>query len=141
MSQKEKQNANKLMADFLTDIGGWYQRIPDTPYGRFAEKKLFDGVYTFKGFAFEFKFKEQGATFNLNTEWRDKEPHQEIGLRQFQDTGTGLGILLIFWKRKHLIHICWLPVDEVVGVDKIKFEDWKTGDELRELMRGVRNAG
>ena len=26
-------------------------------------------------------------------------------------------------------------------IDKIKFEDWKTGDELRELMRGVRNAG
>lgn len=136
MTQKEKKNANKLMKEIVKEIGGWYERIVDTPYGRYANKKPFDGVLTFGGCAFEFKFKEGGKTFNLDSEWRNKEPYQEIGLRQFEDSGSGYGILLIFWKRKNRIHVCWKRVTDLIGKHKIPFSEWHDKASLFSLLKG-----
>jgi len=134
MAQPEKTNAGKFTKELMKEFKGWYQRINDIPFGAHAEKKLFDGVFTSKGIAFEFKFKDGGATFNLDTEWRDREPHQEIGLRKFQDSGAGHGILLIFWKRKNRIHVCWHLVGDIIGIDKIPFDEWRDKEQLFSLI-------
>jgi len=136
----EKEDANKLMKRVVEQLGGWYQRIADTPHGAYANRKPFDGTYTFRGVAFEFKKKNSGKTFNLDTEWREKEPHQEIGLRQFEDSGAGVGILVVFWKRNNRIHVRFMPVKELINRKKIGFDEMYNEDNLIWMMKGLRDA-
>jgi hypothetical protein len=134
---RETKKAKEFLDKIMQDYPVWSQRIPDTPYNQYAHKKPFDAIITFGGIAIEFKYKDGGKTFNLNGEWRDKEPHQEIGLRKFHDCGAGVAMLLIFWKRKNRIHIKWLPIEEIINEDKISFDDMYSRKEFEELVESV----
>lgn len=135
-SEPEQTNADKLTKQLAIEFDSWYQNIPDT-YGGQGVKKPFDGIFTMHGIAFEFKFQDKGIHFNLEI-WRKDEPHQELGLWQFWNSGAGDGILLIFWKRKNgRIEKRWAFVKELLGKKKLKLEDMKDENALVKYLRSI----
>jgi len=142
MAQKEKENVLKLFKRLRETEGlpVWCQRLIDSPYGGQANRKPFDGLIVRKGFAVEAKFQDGGLIFNL-AEWRRKQPNQEAGLRQYYLSGTGEGILLIFWKPKckgqpkNRIQVRWEKIRHLLGMDTVDLLNMKTEEQLIDLLR------
>jgi hypothetical protein len=136
-SEPEKTNADKLMKLIEKKFEVWFQNIPDT-YGGHGVKKPFDGILSIHGIAFEFKFQDGGIHYNLDT-WRKDEPHQELGLWQFCNSGAGVGILCIAWKRLNgRIDFRWVfSPQETKGVSKLKLEDQKTKKDLLDYLGSI----
>jgi hypothetical protein len=131
MAQREKKYGKKLLKK-IAENGGWSHRIVDTVYGNF--KKPFDAIFTRRGVAMEFKFMDGGKKFNLK-KWKEEQKNQYISLRKFQDSGAGIGILVIFWKRNNRVQTRWICIEKILEDDYLEFEHMHNEAELLDYTK------
>lgn len=134
-NKAEQAQQNALAKYLMAEYGGWYQRIPDTPYGGASNRKPFDGIWTALGIAIENKRMLGGRIFNLKR-WYADRPNQYTGLMQFHRSHSGPAVLVIHWKpakgAKYILK--WIAVRDI-DMDKGYLElSEMQGEEMFKVM-------